>query len=196
MPIARAIDENTNRQFFYLRLVPFPQTPEELQFAIAGKWEDNEQFVSEIQPIPLQQFNEMFWRVFDETEKQIDCTRCANCCKVFHAGLPEEEIQRLATLKQMKYEEFLQKNVSIEQPTGIHFLKLNPCIFLNNNLCSIYDQRPQACRDFPRPPFENVKHNIRRVLKNYTVCPIIFNTVEKCKAQLRDQYPKKPKSRF
>ncbi len=80
----------------------FPQTPEELQQAIAGKWEDNEQFVVEIQPIPLTRFNKLFWHLFEQTEKQVDCTRCANCCKVFHAGLPETEIKRLATLKQMK----------------------------------------------------------------------------------------------
>lgn len=164
----------------------FPKTPEELALAIENKWEDNEQFVSEIQNIPLVEFNALFWKYLVEMEASIDCTRCANCCKVFHAGLPEEEIRRLAAIKELSFGDFVQQYVSIEQSTGIHFLKLNPCIFLNNNLCAIYEQRPQACRDFPRPPFQNVKHNIRRVLKNYTVCPIIFNTIEACKQQIRN----------
>jgi hypothetical protein len=166
-------------------IVLFPKTPEELAVAIQNKWEDNEHFVSEIQNIPLKDFNALFWKFFHETEHAIDCTQCANCCKVFHAGLPEEEIRRLSAIRKMPYVDFVQQYVSIEQTTGIQFLKLNPCIFLNRNLCNIYEQRPQACRDFPKPPYENVKHNIRRVLKNYTVCPIIFNTIEACKKEFR-----------
>ncbi len=171
---------------YNLAVVQFPETPEELVLAIENKWEDNECFVYEIQRVPTRAFNDLFYQTLNEVERKIDCTQCANCCKVFHVGLHEEEIKRLADIKHTEYKDFVQQYVSIEHPTGIHFLKLNPCIFLSNNLCTIYEQRPQACIHFPHPASMDVKHNIRRVLKNYTVCPIIFNTIEHCKKRVRE----------
>jgi len=54
------------------------------------------------------------------------------------------------------------------------------CVFLNGNLCMIYEARPQACRDFPHVAVG--KHSLgsrqASLARWAPLCPIIFNALE------------------
>ena len=98
--------------------------------------------------------------------------------------MPDPEIERLAEIKKMPVREFKNSFTATEAHTGITFLKLNPCVFLEgNNLCSIYLQRPQPCRNYPMTQ-GSIKSRIRKVMDNYTVCPIVYNTIEILKQEI------------
>lgn len=68
---------------------------------------------------------------------------------------------------------------------GDRVLKEVPCPFLGaDNYCSIYEDRPKACREFPhtdRPKF----HQITQITaKNIAVCPAVFSMIERLKTTL------------
>jgi hypothetical protein len=57
------------------------------------------------------------------------------------------------------------------------------CIFLDGNLCTIYDARPKTCRDFPHVALED--HSLGSGVSSFArwaaICPIIFNALESYK---------------
>jgi len=51
--------------------------------------------------------------------------------------------------------------------------------------CSIYDDRPKACREFPhtdRKKFQQISH---LTIKNVAICPAAFNIVETLKSEIK-----------
>jgi Fe-S-cluster containining protein len=63
---------------------------------------------------------------------------------------------------------------------GILLNSWEGCVFLDGNLCMIYDARPQACRDFPHVAVG--KHSLgsrqSSLARWAPLCPIIFNELE------------------
>lgn len=116
-----------------------------------------------------------------EVEKQIDCTKCGNCCRKLQPGLNKEEAERLSSLSEMPAEMFKQIHILTEGDTA--YLKAKPCYFLKGNICKIYDSRPDSCRDFPHLRTGNFKYK-RSIWINYSICPIVFNTIENLKVRL------------
>jgi Fe-S-cluster containining protein len=57
------------------------------------------------------------------------------------------------------------------------------CVFLDGNLCMIYDARPKACRDFPHVAVGRFSLGSRQssLARWAPLCPIIFNAIEEYK---------------
>ena len=120
-----------------------------------------------------------------EVSAQIDCTKCANCCKKIHPTLEKDDIAEFA----------LGLNVSTPKFTGT-YLKLHdkisetyefnglPCPFLQDDRCSNYEHRPKDCRSYPHLHKDNFTSRLWGVISNYSICPIVFNTYEQLKAEL------------
>lgn len=124
-----------------------------------------------------------------QVSSEIDCKSCANCCKILEAGIAPEEIEILARHKEQKAEEFVRDEIDIEEKTGIQYLKKKPCVFLSVNLCSIYQYRPGACRDFPGLERPLLKYRIRKILALYGLCPIVYHTIEKAFSYFHSENP-------
>jgi Fe-S-cluster containining protein len=120
-------------------------------------------------------------RLSDTISKQIDCTQCGNCCKHLEPGLEDTEIETLAGLKGMTAEDFHERYVRFDGQS--QFLQTKPCMFLDGNLCTIYDSRPGACAAYPHLDQPHIKYK-RSVWENYAICPIVFNVVEALKTEL------------
>ena len=80
----------------------------------------------------------------------IECNQCGFCCRLFLINLSKEEylLGKYQTVfgKLSKFKSFVQA-----LKYGAHFLaqkKDGSCVYLVNNVCSIYKDRPQACRGF------------------------------------------------
>jgi Fe-S-cluster containining protein len=96
-------------------------------------------------------------------EKPYDCADClAFCCTVYQAiGVTEADARRLARHKGVTVPVFLAFYALQPQPaSGGYILKRKPdgasgdgqcCIFLDTDTrrCTVYDARPQVCREFP-----------------------------------------------
>jgi Fe-S-cluster containining protein len=136
-----------------------------------------------IQPIPVTRFDALVHPIVAEVTAGIDCTQCGNCCKQQEPGVSAEEIEKLATFNHQSTADFMASHVAWDKE-GVSFLCTQPCVFLNHTTCSIYTHRPLACADFPGLHRPRLKWRMRQVEENYSLCPIVFNVVEKLKQVL------------
>ena len=120
----------------------------------------------------------------DEVWAQIDCTKCANCCRTLQVVVDRTDIQRLAMRLGMTPAQFTRKYVKTGEDRTQYFAQ-SPCSFLGeDNRCTVYDDRPKACRDFP---YLHAKHFTSRtfmMIANCATCPIVFNTWQALKRRL------------
>lgn len=148
------------------------------------QYEENKAFKKFIWQIPSSKIDVAVHQLNQVVSSQIDCTLCANCCKVLEPPVDEVEIDSLAALKEISKEDFEKSFIGYEIDTNISYLKCQPCIFLKGNSCGIYQERPASCADYPHLHHAGVKFRWRSVMENYSKCPIVFNVVEQLKQQL------------
>src|ERR1700674_2200759 len=76
-------------------------------------------------------------RFGEEIQAEIDCTQCANCCRVTETGINQRDVERLAKFLGVTEAEFL-RDYSARAEDGELILKRNEdgCVFLKGNLCS------------------------------------------------------------
>jgi Fe-S-cluster containining protein len=60
----------------------------------------------------------------------------------------------------------------------------NPCPFLKGNNCTIHNFRPDDCRSYPHLHKKNFISRTIGVIKNCSVCPIVFNVYENLKNEM------------
>lgn len=121
----------------------------------------------------------------EKISSQIDCTKCANCCKHRNPIMDKEDIKQFITGLEIAEEEFLEKycEADTEEPDKYYFNQF-PCSFLENDKCVNYNYRPEDCRSFPHLHKKDFVHRLYGVLENYSVCPIVFNVYEQLKKVL------------
>jgi len=99
------------------------------------------------------------------------CTQCGICCSLFLINLNKKEYY--SGKYKTQFEEFGLINNFLEATScGANLLKTKKdgsCIYLQNNKCSIHQNRPQTCREFfcnsKEPRF---KEMIRQIKKKQT----------------------------
>ncbi|MFI5135394.1 MAG: YkgJ family cysteine cluster protein [Chitinophagales bacterium] len=151
----------------------------------AEKKEENDFFKNFLKKFPSAALDRIFQPIANSVTEKIDCTQCGNCCRYLEPGITEEEAGTLASLKSMSREIFIRDFTQREVGTETLFMNHQPCIFFDGKLCMIYDQRPASCQDFPHLAKENFKFRFTSIMANYAICPIVFNSVEKLKEQLK-----------
>ena len=127
-----------------------------------------------------------FKAIAKEVEAAVDCTACANCCRVATTPVSERDIERLARFLGARRSDFLNE-YTVESPEEGRILKRTAegCVFLKDNLCSVYEARPQTCELFPHL----VKGNGSFVSRMWHMpdravyCPIVFNSLEQFKTE-------------
>lgn len=106
---------------------------------------------------------------------QIDCTTCGHCCRSLQIVVDDKDIQRLATRLSLTLKQFTKRYVQVAEDRTKHFAS-SSCPFLGaDNCCSVYEDRPQACRDFPYLHAERFRQRTLTMIENTAVCPIVFN---------------------
>lgn len=127
-----------------------------------------------------------FKAIAQETEEAIDCTACANCCKVATTQIGERDVERLARYLGMRIPDFL-RDYTIETAEEGRILRRNEngCVFLAGNLCSVYEARPQTCELFPHLVKGNgsLLSRMWHMPDRAVYCPIVFNTLEQFKVE-------------
>jgi uncharacterized protein len=121
-------------------------------------------------------------------QEQIDCTVCANCCKTSTTEISERDIDRLARHLRISREQFLA-DYTMPDEEGALSLRFTPeagCIFLDGNLCSVYEARPDICRRYPHLVRGNgsIASRMWSFVDRAVVCPIVYNALEAFKQEL------------
>lgn len=118
-----------------------------------------------------------------EIEKQVDCTACANCCRHSVVAVNQAEIENIAVHLKATTDEVTRQFTDPDPAapdSRILRTSASGCVFLDGNLCMVYDARPKACRDFPHVAVGTHSLGSRRASMNRwaPLCPIIFNALE------------------
>src|SRR6202161_1907191 len=123
-------------------------------------------------------------RFGEEIEAEIDCTACANCCRVTEVGITDKDIEKLAKFVGMSEREFVEQFTALDD-SGARILKRNEsgCVFLEGNLCSVYAARPHNCVNFPHVVrgTGSIASRMWQFLDRAGYCPIIYNWMETVK---------------
>jgi uncharacterized protein len=128
-------------------------------------------------------------RIAEQVEEQIDCTACANCCRVATAVVSARDAERLARYLRISAAQFSENytEASGEEGRILRRTGASGCVFLQGTNCSVYDARPDACRRFPhvvRGP-GSIAARMWQFVDRATYCPIVYNPLEEFKKHLR-----------
>ena len=114
----------------------------------------------------------------DKAFEDIDCLKCANCCRTTGPLLRGKDIDQLAGYFKIRPAVFTEKYLRIDED-GDYVFKSMPCPFLgNDNYCSVYQQRPGACRDYPHTQQRDIRQKLNITLENTVICPAVAEVVE------------------
>ena len=123
--------------------------------------------------------------IYDEVAAQIDCTQCANCCKLIHPVLSQKDVSEFAKGLQISPSSLQEIHlVPFEEQPGTFEFNTLPCPFLADDLCTNYAARPQVCRSFPHLHKKNFRSRLFGVIINYELCPIVYHVYEQLKQEL------------
>ena len=126
-------------------------------------------------------------RLAQHIEEQIDCTECANCCRVATVKIIERDVEKLAKRLGVSPAQFVAE-YTIEDPEEGRILKRNEggCVFLEGNLCSVYDVRPHTCVTFPHLTrgSGSLLSRLWEMPDRACYCPIVYNTLEMWKEEI------------
>jgi Fe-S-cluster containining protein len=128
-----------------------------------------------------------FRRIGEEVEDQIDCTVCANCCRVASVEVSDRDIDRLARFLKIKRQKFIDEYTVENEKEGTTDLRRTAtgCVFLSGNDCTIYEERPDICRNFPHVVRGEGRITTRmwQFIDRACYCPIVYNTLEAFKKE-------------
>ncbi len=135
--------------------------------------------------MPDDELDELVSQLNESVEEAIDCTKCANCCKKIPPDLRKDDIRRIS--KHLKVSEAVFSETYLKRSEeGENIINVLPCPFLDQNKCSIYDIRPETCRSYPHLDKPDFRSRLTEVVRNCSLCPIVFNVYEELKGIIRD----------
>ena len=128
-------------------------------------------------------------RIAEGIEEQIDCTQCANCCRMATAKVTERDVDRLARHFRIKPERIMAEYVVESEEEG-HILRRREngeCVFLDGNECSVYESRPEVCQRYPHlvRGQGSIASRMWSMVDRASVCPIVYNSLEAFKVELK-----------
>jgi hypothetical protein len=164
--------------------VPVEKDPERVRQLEAGKRDENFRLRAFLKwgGVPAPFVDRLFHRIGAEVAAEIDCASCGSCCRQLSPVLLPRDIERLARRLRVPTPEFRASHLRKEDDELV-FARL-PCPLLDGTRCSCYRDRPKDCRSYPHLHKKGMTSRLLGVLGNAAVCPIVFSTLERLKAEL------------
>ncbi|NLQ55037.1 YkgJ family cysteine cluster protein [Streptococcus mutans] len=148
------------------------------------KQKEHRKFLATLKKKAPKNLDKIVQEVHAEVFRKIDCTKCANCCKILGPLFTEADISRIAKHFRMRLPVFEDMYLCVDEDNDKVF-KSMPCPFLGeDNLCSIYDIRPKACREFPHTDRKKIYQINHLTIQNTLICPAVYLFVEKLQERL------------
>lgn len=121
-----------------------------------------------------------------ETEKEIDCLACSNCCRTMTPTFKKSEVKKIAAFKGMTYQQYFDKYLMIDDDNGDIVNQSQPCqhLDLKTNYCEVYDIRPWDCSGFPHFKRKDIIDQTAVYTENLHRCPITLSVIEKIEAAI------------
>lgn len=153
----------------------------ELKGKALKKKAEHKKFLDQLKKRPPKDLDRQFQELHEEAFEHIDCLKCANCCKTTGPLFKQKDIERLASHLKIRPAQFVETYLHIDEDND-YVLNTLPCPFLGaDNYCSVYEYRPNACREYPHTNQRKMHTLFKETLQNLAICPAVFEIVEKLK---------------
>ena len=129
------------------------------------------------------ELDEQFKRLHKELFSEYDCCKCRNCCKMFRAVIPSEDIEKDAQQLGMPDEEFINSFLEYDDSEQAYKTKNRPCNFLNNGDCVLGEHKPEECRLYPYTDQPDRLFSLLSLIESAEVCPIVYEMFERLKKE-------------
>lgn len=156
-----------------------PTDPEAQKARARDSRKQLKKFFSRLKKRPPKDLDRSVASLHEEVFSEIDCLDCANCCKTTSPIFRDKDIDRLASHLRMRPSAFVEAYLHMDAE-GHYVLNSAPCPFLgSDNYCSVYEQRPLACREYPHTNRKNFQQILGLTLKNTEICPAALEIVQR-----------------
>ncbi len=158
--------------------------PENLPKAALDRADENRKYIKGLKKRKPKRLDLLMQELHEEEFEQMDCLRCANCCKTTSPMFTDKDISTISKKLRLKEVDFVKTYLRMDED-GFMVLQSAPCTFLHDdNSCSIYEFRPKACREYPHTNRKKFLGIADLTLKNAEICPAVFNIIEELKKKL------------
>jgi uncharacterized protein len=145
---------------------------------------ENKKFLEKLKKQKPTGLDSLVQELNDLAFEEIDCLQCANCCKTTGPLLLNKDIDRLAKNQKLRPAVFTEQFLKIDEDKDYVF-KSMPCVFLGeDNYCNVYQDRPNACREFPHTHQRDQLQKLKITYQNSLICPAVAVVVEELKQKL------------
>lgn len=142
-------------------------------------------FLQNLKRLPEKKVDRLFHENHDAVFEKLDCLDCANCCKTTSPIFKDRDIDRIAKHLRIKPSKLVETYLRLDEDHD-YVLQKSPCSFLNDdNTCSIYEVRPNACREYPHTDRKKMHQLLDLTYRNTMVCPAVEQIVEKIRIDLQ-----------
>ncbi len=154
-------------------------------------WADNWNFRAYLQQkVSPTEIDRAAQALAQDVSAKIDCTACGNCCREIFPHFRPGDVSRLAAgLGQS--EQALRSTMRTEGVDTTVFC-VSPCPMLKNSSCTVYEHRPDDCREYPHMHKPDFLGGSIGAIENYGTCPIVFNVY----GQLKKTFHYDPKTDY
>lgn len=133
-----------------------------------------------VRKLSSKQADQFVNNLHNEIFSGIDCLQCANCCKTTSPLFTQDDIGRISSHLGISRAEFVQQYLVIDEDGDFVFNRPAPCPFLgNNNICSVYLVRPEACAGYPHTGEPSQRKKLKITKQNAAICPGVFRVLER-----------------
>jgi Fe-S-cluster containining protein len=114
----------------------------------------------------------------DKISSQVNCLECANCCRSLGPRITDKDVERMAKALRIKMSDVMSTYLRVDEDGDMVFQSM-PCPFLgSDNYCSIYENRPKACREYPHTDRKRFYQIYNLSIKNASTCPIVYEVLQ------------------
>ncbi|MCD8263738.1 MAG: YkgJ family cysteine cluster protein [Tannerellaceae bacterium] len=141
-------------------------------------------FFKSIKKNRLRMLDDTIHALHEEVSDEIDCLHCANCCRSLGPRITDRDIEKMSGALRLKPQEVVNRYLRIDEDNDYVFKEM-PCPFLgSDNYCSIYEDRPKACREYPHTDRKKFFQIHALTIKNAETCPAVYEILERLKKEL------------
>lgn len=144
----------------------------------------HQKLITELKKLKPFDVDELFHTQHEEVFAETDCLQCANCCKTTPPLLLNEDINRISKALNIPVKKMMEEYVVRDEDGDLVFNQ-TPCPFLgSDNHCSIYDVRPNACREYPHTNRKKMHQILDLTVANAAICPAVAKILDNIEATL------------
>ena len=129
--------------------------------------------------------------VVNEIKTEEKDGRCRNCCKQYAGSIHQKDVGKIAASLRLTAADFQKKYLRNADAEGMCQTLHVPCDFLNEDgECQLGEYQPESCRKFPYTDQPDRLQSMYSIIGNASVCPVVFEILERLKEEYHFQYKK------